>query len=105
MFDIAEMMRKAQEVKSKMDEVQAEMETKQITADAAGIARATVNGKMELIALKIDPTKFDINDTELLQDAIVAAVKAAQKRAQHYMKQQMEKVAGDMGLPPGMLPG
>ncbi len=105
MFDIAEMMRKAQEMKSKMDEIQAEMEVKQITADAAGIARATVNGKMELVAIKIDPTKFDINDTELLQDAIVAAVKAAQKRAQDFMKERMERAAGDMGLPPGMLPG
>lgn len=105
MFDIAEMMRKAQEMKSRMDDVQAELELKQITADAAGIARATVNGKMELVALKIDPTKFDVNDIELLQDAIVAAVKAAQKRAQDFAKEQMQKVAGDMGLPPGMLPG
>jgi DNA-binding YbaB/EbfC family protein len=105
MFDLAEMMRKAQEMKSRMDDVQAELEKKQITADAAGIARATVNGKMELVALKIDATKYDVNDTELLQDAIIAAVKAAQKRAQDFAKDQMQKVATDMGLPPGMLPG
>ena len=105
MFNIAEMMQKAQEMKAKMEQVQAELERKQITADAAGIARATVNGKLELISVKIDKTKFDVNDTDLLEDAIVAAVTAAQKRAQQYMKDQMQAVASDMGLPPGMLPG
>ncbi|HEV7298806.1 MAG TPA: YbaB/EbfC family nucleoid-associated protein [Tepidisphaeraceae bacterium] len=105
MFNIAEMMQKAQEMKVKMEQVQAELERKQITADAAGIARATVNGKLELISIKIDKTKFDVNDTDLLEDAIVAAVTAAQKRAQQFMKDQMQTVASDMGLPPGMLPG
>ncbi len=104
MFNIAEMMQKAQEMKARMEEVQAELEKKQITADAAGIARATVNGKLELISIKIEKTKFDVNDTELLEDAIVAAVRAAQTRATQNMKDQMQRVAGDMGLPPGLLP-
>jgi DNA-binding YbaB/EbfC family protein len=104
MFNIAEMMKKAQEMQSRMADVQAELEKKQITADAAGIARATVNGKLELVAIKIDRTKFDVNDTELLEDAILAAVKAAQTRATQYMKEQMQKVAGDVGIPPGLLP-
>jgi DNA-binding YbaB/EbfC family protein len=105
MFNIAEMMKKAQEMKVRMEEIQAELERKQITADAAGIARATVNGKLEILNLVIDKTKFDVNDTDLLQDAIVAAIKAAQKRAQQYAKDQMQKVADDMGVPPGLLPG
>jgi DNA-binding YbaB/EbfC family protein len=104
MFNIAEMMKKAQEMQSRMADVQADLEKKQITADAAGIARATVNGKLELVAIKIDRTKFDVNDTELLEDAILAAVKAAQTRATQYMKEQMQKVAGDVGIPPGLLP-
>jgi DNA-binding YbaB/EbfC family protein len=105
MFNIAEMMKKAQEMKVRMEEIQAELERKQITADAAGIARATVNGKLEILNLVIDKTKFDVNDTDLLQDAIVAAIQAAQKRAQQYAKDQMQKVADDMGVPPGLLPG
>ena len=105
MFNLAEMMQKAQEMKVRMEQVQAELERKEITADAAGIARATVNGKLELVRLTIDKTKFDVNDTDLLADAIVAAVTAAQKRATQHMKDQMQQVAGDLGLPPGMLPG
>jgi hypothetical protein len=105
MFNLAEMMQKAQEMKVRMEQVQAELERKEITADAAGIARATVNGKLELVRLTIDKTKFDVNDTDLLADAIVAAVAAAQKRATQHMKDQIQQVAGDLGLPPGMLPG
>jgi DNA-binding protein YbaB len=67
------------------------------------MVQATVNGKLELVKLRIDKTKIDISDTEMLEDVIVAAVTGAQARASEMMKQQVQKAAGDMGLPPGML--
>jgi hypothetical protein len=59
---------------------------------------------MELVRLKIDKAKIDVNDTEMLEDVIIAAVGAAQSKAADMMRQEMGKMAGDMGLPPGMLP-
>ncbi len=67
------------------------------------MVQATVNGRMELVKLHIDKSKVDVNDTELLEDLIVAAVHGAQARAADMMKTEMQKMTGDLGLPPGLL--
>jgi nucleoid-associated protein EbfC len=104
MFDINELMKQAQEMQGKMQQMQEEMARRQITADAGGgMVQATVNGRLELIKLKIDKSRIDPADTELLEDVIVAAVQAAQERASATMKQEVQKAAGTMGLPPGLL--
>ena len=104
-LDFGQLMRQAQEMQGKMAKMQEELSKKQITADAGGgMVQATVNGRMELVKLKIDKSKIDPADTEMLEDVIVAAVTAAQSRAADNMKQEMQKAAGEMGLPPGMLP-
>jgi len=104
MFDVNQLMKQAQEMQGKMQQMQEGLARKQITADAGGgMVQATVNGKMELVKLKIDKTKIDPADIELLEDVIIAAVAAAQNRAGEAMKQEMQKAAGEMGLPPGML--
>jgi DNA-binding YbaB/EbfC family protein len=104
MFDMNQLMKQAQEMQGKMAQMQEELARKQITADAGGgMVQATVNGRMELTKLKIDKSKVDFNDVELLEDVIVAAVAAAQTRAGENMKQEMQRTAGDMGLPPGLL--
>ena len=98
---LGEMMRKAKEMQAKFQE---ELGKKQITAEAGGgMVQATVSGRMELIKLKIDKTKIDPNDTDMLEDVIVAAVHAAQARAAEVVKGEMNKMAGEMGLPPGMM--
>ena len=72
---IQEMMRKAKEMQQKLQD---DLAKKQVTADAGGgMVQATVNGHRELLKLKIDKTKIDPNDTEMLEDVIVAAVHAA----------------------------
>ncbi len=104
MFDMNQLMKQAQEMQGKMAQMQEDLARKQITADAGGgMVQATVNGKMELVKLKIDKAKIDLADMEMLEDVIVAAVAAAQNRAGEMMKQEMQKAAGAMGLPPGML--
>ncbi len=104
MFDINELMKQAQEMQGKMQQMQEEMARRQIPADAGGgMVQATVNGRLELIKLKIDKSRIDPADTELLEDVIVAAVQAAQERASATMKQEVQKAAGTMGLPPGLL--
>jgi len=67
------------------------------------MVQATVNGRLELVKLHIDKSKVDLNDTELLEDLIVAAVHGAQSRAAEMMKAEMQKMTGDLGLPPGLL--
>src|SRR5260221_2141829 len=105
MFDINELMKQAQEMQGKMQQMQEELARKQITADAGGgMVTAVVNGRLELVKLRIDKSKIDPNDTEMLEDLTVAAVAAAQTKAADMVKEEMSKFATDMGLPPGMLP-
>ena len=102
--NLGDLMKRAREAQDQIKKLQEEMARKQITADAgAGMVQATVNGKLELVKLKIDKSKIDVNDTEMLEDVIIAAVHAAQTRAADQMREEMQKMAADMGLPPGML--
>ena len=105
--NLGELMSKARQMQEQMQKLQEEMGKKTVTADAAGgMVQATVNGRMELTAIKIDKSRIvDPNDTEMLEDVIVAAVSAAQAKAAEMMKTELGKMTGGMGLPPGMLPG
>ena len=99
------LMAKAREMQEKMQAMQEEMARRQVSAEAAGgMVEATVNGRMELVRVRIDKTKIDPADTEMLEDVIVAAVRAAQQKAAEMMQAEMQKTAGEMGLPPGLLP-
>jgi DNA-binding YbaB/EbfC family protein len=99
------LMAKAREMQTKMKDVQEELGRKQVSSDAGGgMVEAVVNGRMELVKVRIDKSKIDVNDTELLEDMIVAAVHGAQAKAAEMTKSEMAKVASDMGLPPGLLP-
>ena len=103
--NIGEMLKQAREMQGKMAALQEELARKQVSADAgAGMVEATVNGKQELVKLKIDRQKIDVNDTEMLEAVIVSAVSAAQAKAADMMKQEMQKMFGDIDLPPGLLP-
>jgi DNA-binding YbaB/EbfC family protein len=100
------LMQRAYEMQEKMKTMQDELARRQVSADAGGgMVTAVVNGRMELIKLRIDKTRIDPNDTELLEDVTVAAVAAAQHKAAEMVRQEMQKMAGEMGVPPGMLPG
>src|SRR5437870_2788675 len=100
-------MAKAREMQEKMQQMQSELAQKQVTADAGGgMVTAIVNGRLELVRVRIDKSKLpDVNDTEMLEDLIVAAVSAAQTKAAEIVREEMSKAAGDLGLPPGILPG
>ena len=99
------LMAKAREMQDKMKSVQEELAKKTVVADAGGgMVQATVNGRLELVKLRIDKSKIDPSDTEMLEDVIVAAVAAAQNRAADAAKEEMQKMANDLGIPPGMLP-
>ncbi len=102
-----DLMRKAQELQANMQRMQEELAKQTVTADAgAGMVSATVNGRMELVKVRIDKAKIDpAGDVELLEDVITAAVAAAQAKAAGMVQDRMRQMAADAGLPPGLLPG
>jgi len=101
--DMAKMMKQAQELQGKMAEMQAELETLTVIGETgAGLVKATATAKGELTALDIDPSIFNEDDKEVVEDLILAAIKDAQAKAQAKSQEEMAKLTEGLGLPPGM---
>ncbi|MEL6533531.1 MAG: YbaB/EbfC family nucleoid-associated protein [Pseudomonadota bacterium] len=101
--DMAKLMKQAQEMQSKMAEMQEELNRVSVVGEAgAGLVKATATAKGELTALDIDPSIFDPNEKEVVEDLILAAIKDAQSKAQEKSQEEMAKLTEGMGLPPGM---
>jgi DNA-binding YbaB/EbfC family protein len=64
-----------------------------------GVVGAVVNGKGDLVSVKIDPSAVDPNDVEMLQDLIVAAVTEAQREAHELEQSKMSEATGGLRLP------
>ncbi len=101
--DMAKMMKQAQEMQGKMAQMQDDLDNIMVTGESgAGLVKATATAKGELKGLDIDPSIFNGDDKEVVEDLILAAIKDAQSRAQERSQQEMSKMAEAMGLPPGM---
>ncbi len=103
MTNIGRLMKQAQEMQSKMAEMQAKLEAVEISgASGGGLVTATLNGKGDLRGVKIDPALVDPDDVEVLEDLIVAAVNDAKARVDAHANEEMQKLTGGLQLPPGM---
>ena len=103
MKNLAGLMKQAQQMQSKMQEMQDALQKVEMTGEAgAGLVRVTLNGKGELRGVHIDPKVADPADTEMLQDLIVAAHRAAKEKIDTAAQAEMQKVTGGLQLPPGM---
>ena len=101
--DMAGMMKKAQEMQGKMAQLQEEMANITVTGESgAGLVKATTTAKGELTGLDIDPSIFNGDDKEVVEDLILAAIKDAQAKATERAQAEMSKLTEGMGLPAGM---
>ncbi|MCR9124695.1 MAG: YbaB/EbfC family nucleoid-associated protein [Rhodobacteraceae bacterium] len=101
--DMAKMMKAAQEMQTKMAQLQDEMHQIIVTGESgAGLVKASCTAKGELKSLDIDPSIFNSDDKEVVEDLILAAIKDAQDKAGARAKQEMGKLAEGMGLPADM---
>ncbi len=92
------MLKQAKALQENMQKMQETLAAQRYDADAgAGMVRAQVNGKGELVQIKIDPGATQ--DIELLEDMITAAVSAANRKAQESMKSEMAKLTGGLNIP------
>ncbi|MEL6584194.1 MAG: YbaB/EbfC family nucleoid-associated protein [Pseudomonadota bacterium] len=104
--DMAKLMKQAQEMQSKMADAQSRLDEIAVEgASGAGLVKATATAKGELTGLSIDPSLFEADQKEVVEDLILAAVKDAQSKAAAAAQEEMAKVTEGMGLPPGMMPG
>lgn len=101
--DMGKMMQAAQEMQTKMAELQEQLHTITVIGESgAGLVKATSTAKGELTALDIDPSIFNSDEKEVVEDLILAAIKDAQMKASDRSQEEMRKLTEEMGLPAGM---
>lgn len=94
------LMKMAQQAQKQMAKLQEELADKTIEASAGGgMISAVVNGKQELISIRIEKDVVDPEDVEMLQDLVVAAVNEALRKAQEMISGEMSKITGGMNIP------
>lgn len=101
---LGNMMKQAQQMQERMQEVQNEIASMEVVGEAgAGMVKVTMYGNHNVKRVDIDPSVFgDEDDKEMLEDLIAAATNDAVRRVEETSKEKMSDVAGGMGLPPGM---
>ena len=103
MKNLGQLMKQAQEMQSKMAEMQESLGQMDIEGVAgAGLVKVTLNGKGEMRRLRIDPTLANPDEVEILEDLIVAAHNDAKGRIEARVQEETQKLMGGIPLPPGM---
>jgi DNA-binding YbaB/EbfC family protein len=103
MKNLGNLMKQAQEMQTKMQEMQDRLADVEISGESgAGMVKVALNGKSEMRGIKIDPSLFNSEDAEVVEDLIVAAFNDAKAKAEQHMQEQMAEVTGGLNLPPGM---
>ena len=103
MTNLGEMLKQAQEMQSKMAEMQAKLEGIEVTgASGAGLVTVTLGGKGDVRKIKIDPSIVDAGEVEVLEDLIAAGVNDAKAKLEARVAEEMGKITGGLNLPPGI---
>lgn len=104
-MDFMGIMKKAQEMQAKMAEMQTQLEGIEVSGSAGGdMVSVTLTAKGELRGLKIDPSLMNPDESEILEDLIIAAHRDARGKAEQVMAEKMKDVTGGMPMPPGLNP-
>ena len=100
MKGIGDLFKQAQDLQERLQRVQEEAAGRTVEAAAGGgMVKATVNGRLELVALHIEPSVLQGGDVEMVQDLVIAAVNQAVRAAQQQMADEMSKLTGGLKLP------
>jgi len=103
MKNIGQMLRQAQEMQSRMGEMQERLADAEISgASGAGMVQVTLSGKGETKRIKIDKSLMTADEVEVLEDLLMAAFNDAKTRLDAYVAEEMQKLTGGLKLPPGM---
>lgn len=103
MKNIGQIMKQAQQMQSKMAELQEQLAALEVSGiSGGGMVQVTMSGKGELRSVKIDPSLASPDDIEVLEDLIVAAANDAKIKVEAMVQEEMQKLTGGLNLPPGM---
>ena len=99
-MDMSALMQQAQQLQGRMQQMQEELAKKQVTSTVGGgMVSATVNGRHQLLEIRIEREVVNPEDVGMLQDLVVAAVNDAMGKAQELIQQEMSKLTGGIKVP------
>ncbi|HEY7529186.1 MAG TPA: YbaB/EbfC family nucleoid-associated protein [Gemmatimonadota bacterium] len=100
MNNFQNLLKQAQKMQARVSQMQAELADRKVEATAGGgMVTAVVNGRQELVALKLEREVVNADDVEMLEDLIIAAVNEAMSRAGDVAAEEMRKITGGLNLP------
>jgi DNA-binding YbaB/EbfC family protein len=102
-MDFMGMMKQAAQLQSKMQALQAELDSITVEGTAGGgMVTVTLTAKGDLKAVRIDDSMMKPGETEIVEDLLIAAHADARKRAEAVLQEKMQSVTGGLPLPPGL---
>ncbi len=97
---LANLMKNAGAIKQTMAEMQERMKAARHTGEAGGgQVKAVVDGKNELVSIKIEPALIEAGDVEMIEDLTCAAVRDATSRAKEAVQKEMQELTGGLNIP------
>jgi DNA-binding YbaB/EbfC family protein len=103
MADFLGMMKQAAQLQSKMQAMQEELGNVEVEGvSGGGLVSVRMTAKMQVKAVKIDPSLMKAEEREILEDLLVTAHNDAQRKAEAAMQEKMQALTGGLGLPPGL---
>jgi nucleoid-associated protein EbfC len=103
MADFLGMMKQAAQLQSKMKALQEDLEHVEVEGIAGGgLVAVKMTAKMDVKAVKIDPSLIKPEEVEILEDLLVAAFSDARRKAEAAMQDKMKEITGGLPLPPGL---
>ncbi len=103
MKNLGNMLKQAQQMQTRMAEMQAKLESTEVEGQAgAGMVKVKLTGKGELRRIAIDPSLMTADDREVLEDLIIAAHADAKQKVEAMMAEEMQKATAGMNLPAGL---
>jgi DNA-binding YbaB/EbfC family protein len=100
MKDMGKLLKQAQMMQERLAEMQARLAEKTVEATSGGgMVTAVMNGKHEVISLKIDPEVVNPSDIEMLEDLIIAALNEARTRVDDMIRNEMSALTGGLPIP------
>lgn len=100
MKNMNKLLQQAQQMQTKLTTLQNELASKEFNSSSGGgMVKVKVNGKQELLEIKINKECVDANDVEMLEDLVKTAINQAMKESSEVVSSAMSKVTGGMNIP------
>jgi len=99
-MDMKFLMKQAQDMQKKMEAIKKELAQKEIkVSSGGGMVELVINGQQEVKEIHIEPDIIDLNDKEMLEDLVLAAVNEGIRQSKEMVNEEMSKLTGGLNLP------